>query len=161
MIRRDKALKYFQLAEYQANLFSKDPSTKVGALFLAPNSLQVLCQGFNGFPRNIDETNAKRWERPQKLMYISHAEANCVANACRHGTPLEKSIAVVTMFPCTNCAKLMIQSGISALVTKKPDLNCARWGVEFAYSLEMLMEAGVFIMYVDEAEYVNTNATQH
>jgi dCMP deaminase len=148
MIREDKAIKYFQLAEFQANLFSKDPNTKVGALFLAPNSLQVLCQGYNGFPRNIDEGDMARWERPQKYFYVSHAEQNCISNACRHGTPLEGSIAVVTMFPCTTCAKLMIQAGIKGLVTKKPDMECSRWGEEFTYSLEMFNEAGVIIMYV-------------
>jgi len=147
-MRRDKAEKYLQLAEFQAQLFSKDPSTKVGALFLAPNSLQLLCQGYNGFPRNIDETKEERWQRPQKLMYISHAEANCVANACRHGTPLENSIAVVTMFPCTSCTKLMIQAGISMLVTKEPNLSCPKWGEEFKYSLEMIHEAGIEVLYI-------------
>lgn len=143
-----KAHKYYQLAEYQANLFSKDPNTKVGALFLAPHSLQILTQGYNGFPRKIDETDASRWERPVKYMYISHAEANCIANACRHGTPLENAIAVVTLFPCTTCAKLLIQTGISALVTKEPDMSCPRWGEEFKFSLEMFKEAGIDIMYV-------------
>jgi dCMP deaminase len=147
-MRLDKAEKYMKLAEFQAQLFSKDPSTKVGALFLAPNSLQLLCQGYNGFPRNVDETKPERWERPQKLMYISHAEANCVANACRHGTPLEGSIAVVTMFPCTSCTKLMIQAGISMIVTRKPNLDCPRWGEEFKYSLEMLHEANIEIVYI-------------
>lgn len=143
-----KAHKYYQLAEYQANLFSKDPNTKVGALFLAPHSLQILTQGYNGFPRKIDETDAARWERPVKYMYISHAEANCIANACRHGTPLENAIAVVTLFPCATCAKLLIQTGISALVTKEPDISCPRWGEEFKFSLEMFKEAGIDIMYV-------------
>ena len=147
-MRQDKALKYMQLATYQANLFSKDPSTKVGALFLAPESLQVLTAGYNGFPRGVDETKADRWSRPQKLMYVSHAEANGIANACRHGTPLENSIAVVTMFPCTTCAKLMIQAGVRELVTHIPDLSCPKWGEEFKYSLEMLEEAGVVIQYV-------------
>jgi dCMP deaminase len=143
-----KAKKYYQLSEYAANIFSKDPNTKVGAMFLAPKSLQVLTQGYNGFPRNIDETDPTRWERPVKYMYISHAEANCIANASRHGTPLENCIAVVTMFPCATCAKLMIQTGISTLITKEPDMTCARWGEEFKYSLEMFTEAGVEIMYV-------------
>jgi dCMP deaminase len=147
-MRKDKATKYMQLATYQANLFSKDPSTKVGALFLAPQSLQVLTAGYNGFPRGIDETKVERWTRPQKLLYVSHAEANGIANACRHGTPLENSIAIVTMFPCATCAKLMIQAGISELVTYVPDLSCPRWGNEFKYSLEMLEEAGVVIQYV-------------
>lgn len=149
-MREDKALKYFDLAKYQADLFSKDPNTKVGALFLAPNSLQILTFGFNGFPRKVDETKIERWERPQKYMYISHAEANCIANACRHGTPLENSIAIVTMFPCATCAKLMIQSGISKLVTTKPNLECPKWGQEFTYSLEMLNESGVTLMYVED-----------
>jgi dCMP deaminase len=147
-MRQDKAAKYMQLARYQANLFSKDPSTKVGALFLAPNSLQVLTAGYNGFPRGVDETKAERWQRPQKLMYVSHAEANGIANACRHGTPLENSIAVVTMFPCATCAKLMIQAGISRIVTHAPDMTCPKWGEEFQYSLEMLEESGVVIQYV-------------
>lgn len=149
-MRLDKAHKYFKLAEYQAELFSKDPVTKVGALFLAPDSYQILTLGYNGFPRKINETDSKRWERPQKYMYVSHAEANCVANACRHGTPLENSIAIVTLFPCTNCAKLMIQAGISTLVTKEPDMNHPRWGQEFQYSKEMLDEANVKIMYVND-----------
>lgn len=149
-MRLDKAHKYFKLAEYQAELFSKDPVTKVGALFLAPESYQILTLGYNGFPRKINETDSKRWERPQKYMYVSHAEANCVANACRHGTPLENSIAIVTLFPCTNCAKLMIQAGISTLVTKEPDMNHPRWGQEFQYSKEMLDEANVKIMYVND-----------
>jgi dCMP deaminase len=147
-IREDKAKKFFQLAEFQANLFSKDPITKVGAICLAPNSLQILSQGYNGLPRKINEDIPDRWQRPTKNFYVSHAEANLVANACRHGTPLEGSIAVVTLFPCATCAKLLIQAGISTLVTKPPDMACPRWGEEFKYSLEMLREAEVHIQYV-------------
>jgi dCMP deaminase len=147
-MRKDKADKFFQLAEFQANLFSKDPNTKVGALFLAPGSYQIVSQGFNGMPRGIDETIASRWERPVKYFRVAHAEANAVANACRHGAPLENTIAIVTLFPCATCAKLMIQSGIQYLVTREPDMSCPRWGEEFKYSLEMLQEAGVEIMYV-------------
>ena len=149
-MRSDKAVKYFKLAKYQADMFSKDPTTKVGALFLAPESYQILTLGYNGFPRKVDETKPERWNRPVKYMYVSHAEANCIANACRHGTPLENSIAVVTLFPCATCAKLMIQSGISELVTRKPDFDCPRWGEEFRFSKEMLDEAQVSIQYVDD-----------
>lgn len=160
MIRADKAQKYFQLAEHQARLFSKDPSTKVGALFLAPDSLQILTLGYNGFPRKIDESDPQRWERPTKYMYVSHAEANCIANACRHGTPLENSIAVVTLFPCTTCAKLMIQAGISTLVTRKPDFTCPRWGKEFCFSHDMLVESGTGIIYVDTDYTEHTDARE-
>lgn len=147
-MRQDKAEKYYQLAEYQANLFSKDPNTKVGALFLAPESFQILSTGFNGFPRKVDESKSERWKRPLKYTYVSHAEANGICNASRHGTPLENSIAIVTMFPCTTCAKLLIQCGIKELVTKEPDMANEKWGEEFKYSKEMLEESGVEIQYV-------------
>lgn len=147
-ISYEKCQKYYKLAEFQANLFSKDPSTKVGALFIAPHSLQILSQGYNGFPRKVDETDVTRWERPTKYFYVSHAEANGIANACRHGTPLENSIAIVTLFPCASCAKLIIQAGISLLITKKPDLQCPKWGVEFKYSIEMFEEAGVEVCFI-------------
>jgi dCMP deaminase len=150
MIRSDKAKKYFDLAKYQAKLLSKDPNTKVGALFLAPGSLEILTSGYNGFPRKIDERDCERWERPQKYFYVSHAEANCIANACRRGTPLEGAIAVVTMFPCATCTKLMIQAGINQIITVEPDFKCAKWGEEFKYSMEMLKEAGVEISYVED-----------
>lgn len=160
MIRRDKALKFFKLAEYQAALFSKDPVTKVGAIFLAPDSLQQLTQGYNGFPRGIDEKSAERWQRPAKYLYVSHAEMNAIANACRHGTPLERAIAVVTLFPCTTCAKTMIQAGISAVVTRRPDMDCPRWGQEFQVSLEMFNEAGVALLFVEDlAEAAPPEAT--
>lgn len=148
MIRPDKAKKYMELAQFQAQLFSKDPSTKVGAIFVAPESFQILSMGYNGFPRKINETIPERWERPTKYMFVSHAEANCISNACRHGTPLKGSIAIVTLFPCTTCTKLMIQSGISTLVTKEPDFHCQRWGEEFKFSYEMLIEAGIQLIFV-------------
>jgi dCMP deaminase len=148
MIREDKAKKFYELAEYQANLFSKDPNTKVGCIFLAQDSLFVLSTGYNGLCQGLDELKPERWQRPTKSFYVVHAEQNCLANACRHGISVEKAIAVVTLFPCATCAKLMIQSGIKYLVTRKPDMNCSRWGEEFKYSLEMLEEAGIDIMYV-------------
>ena len=151
-MRRDKAIKYFQLAQYQANLFSKDASTKVGSILLAPTSLQILSCGYNGFPRGVDETKQDRWERPTKYLYTEHAERNAVYNACRQGTPLEKSIAVVTMFPCHDCARALIQVGVSTLVTRKPDFNNARWGESFKTSMEMFQEVGMQMVLLDDAE---------
>jgi len=149
LIKHEKAKKFFDLALYQANLFSKDPNTKVGVIFLAPESLQILSVGYNGLPRKIEE-HEYRWQRPQKLFYVSHAEMNGIANACRHGTPLENSIAIVTMFPCSTCAKLLIQAGICCIVSSKPRSDCPRWGQEHKYSLEMLTESGIEIIYIED-----------
>lgn len=143
-----KAGKYYELAAYQAGLFSKDPHTQVAAILLAPDSLQILSTGFNGICRKLCET-PERWTRPAKYKWVAHAEMNAICNAARGGVRVESSICVVTLFPCVDCCKALIQAGISAVVTKTPDLDCQRWGPDFRISAEMLREAGVRIMYVE------------
>lgn len=144
----DKAHKYYQLAKYQASLFSKDPHTKVAAIILAHDSLQILSTGFNGICRKLNETQ-ERWSRPLKYKWVAHAELNAVANAARSGVKIEGSICVVTMFPCVDCCKALIQSGINTLITEKPDFDNPRWGDDFKISIEMFEEARIKIIYVN------------
>lgn len=154
----EKAAKYFRLAEFQADLFSKDPNTKVCALFIAPESLSILQSGFNGMPRKIDEHKAERWERPEKYQWVSHAEANGICNAARHGISLDGSTAVITLFPCSTCAKLLIQSGIREVVTEPPDVVLRpHWQSDFEFSKAMLEEAGVRIVYVHGHRDIETD----
>lgn len=145
-MREDKALKFFKLAKFQAELFSKDPSKKVCALFIAPESYQILSTGYNGMPRGVCETKLERWERPEKYKYIVHAETNGIYNACRNGVSLKESICIVTMYPCSNCAKGLIQVGVKEIITVEPDFEHERWGEDFRYSKEMLEEAGIDIV---------------
>ena len=144
-----KQNKYFELAHFFANTFSKDTSTKVGAIFVAPNTLQLLSTGYNGMPRGFDETQPERWERPKKYLYVEHAERNAIYNACRNGTSLDGSIAFVTMFPCSDCMRGLIQSGIKTIVTKIPNVECDRWGSHFKASLEMANECNIELVYVE------------
>lgn len=144
----DKASKYYDLAKCQADLFSKDPNTKVCALFLAPESLNVLTSGVNGFPRKVIET-PKRWERPQKYSRVSHAEINGICNAARHGISLQDSVAVVTMFPCADCAKALIQVGVNTIITKRPDYMHPTWGDNFKLSSEMFEEVGMKMILLE------------
>jgi dCMP deaminase len=157
--RRDKAIKYYKLAEHQAALFSKDPNRKVGAILLAPGSLQILSLGYNGMPRNVNEQNHQRWTRPIKYKYVEHAERNAVYNACRHGTPLEGCIAVVTMFPCCDCARALIQAGCKRIVTLTPDWTHPRWGDDFKISKIMFEEAGVDIQLLEKIDLETSPVT--
>lgn len=143
-----KAQQYFEIAEAFSKL-SKDNSTKVGCVILNSETNSILSSGYNGFPRGVDERIESRWERPEKYSLISHAEANGVSQAAMSGTPLNNSTCVVTMFPCSECSKLLIQAGIKRVVTKEPgdDLK-ERWGVSFKYSKLMFEEAGVVLQYV-------------
>lgn len=148
-MRRDKAKKFFELAKCQAELFSKDPHTKVCALFIAPDTLNVLTSGVNGLPRKVYESE-DRMQRPTKYFYIAHAELNGICNAARHGIPLDKSAVIVTMFPCCECAKSLIQVGVSTIITKKPDYDDPRWGQQFKLSTELFEEVGIQVILIDD-----------
>ena len=106
-MRRDKAVKFFKLTRYMADIFSKDPSRKVGCMLLAPDSLQILSLGYNGFPRGVDEGKAERWTRPAKYQFVQHSECNALCNACRSGIGTAGSIAVITLYPCCGCLSLI------------------------------------------------------
>lgn len=159
IMRRSKAIKYYKLTEYMANLFSKDPSTKVGALFMYPGTMQILSMGYNGMPRNIDETIAERWERPLKYMMTEHAERNAIYNAAQSGTALRDSICVATMCPCCDCARGIIQSGCKMVITrdifelqrKNPDV-ASRWKEGWNISLLMIQEAQIQIIMLSDKE---------
>jgi dCMP deaminase len=158
-MRRDKAIKYYKLTYIMANLLSKDPSTKVGAILLNPDTLHVLSMGYNGMPRNVKEYETEKWTRPIKYKYVEHAERNAIYNAAHSGTPLKDSICVASMCPCTDCARGLIQSGCRMVITrdvnefalKNPDL-VERWKPEWDISIPMMEEAGIKIIMLTESE---------
>jgi dCMP deaminase len=152
-MKKSKAIKYYKLTDYMAKLFSKDPSTKVGALFMYPVTMQILSMGYNGMPRGFDESKSERWARPLKYKLIEHAERNAIYNAAQSGTPLKDSICVASMCPCAECARGIIQSGCKMVVTF--DINeysdqeiINRWKPDWDISLMMLEEAGVTVMFL-------------
>lgn len=151
-MRRDKAIKYFRIARFIANELSKDPNTKVGCLLLEPDTCVVKSIGFNGAPRGIDETRPERWERPEKYQWISHSEKNAICNAARSGTNINGSIAIITMYPCVDCCKALIQAGVNEIVTVEPNLGDPKWGEEFRYSQMMFYEVGINAIFLTSEE---------
>jgi dCMP deaminase len=145
----DKCRKYLLLAQETANIFSKDESTKVGAIFLANGSHHIISMGYNGMPRGFDETKKERWERPVKYKYVEHAERNAIYNACRNGSSLEDSIAIVTLFPCCDCMRAIIQSGVKSIVTPSIPISISdEWKDNFKYSKEMADECDINIKMI-------------
>jgi dCMP deaminase len=94
--------------------WSKDPSTKVGCV-IASGDHNVRAVGYNGFPRGVAD-DARLCDRPAKLRLIVHAEANAVAAAARAGMPLLDCTVYVTAPPCSQCAALLCQAGITRIV---------------------------------------------
>lgn len=96
---------------------SKDPSTQVGACIVDKDN-KVVGIGYNGFPIGCSDDNLP-WDRQAdtqnqtKYPYVVHAEANAILNSTKdlHGARI-----YVDLFPCNECAKLIIQSGIKEVV---------------------------------------------
>jgi dCMP deaminase len=91
---------------------SKDPKTQVGACIVSKEKT-IVGIGYNGFPRGISD-DAFPWSDSgnfldTKYPYVVHAEANALLNATQS---LENATLYVTLFPCNECTKLIIQSGI-------------------------------------------------
>lgn len=108
---------YFMSVAILAALRSKDPSSKVGACIVDAEH-KVVSLGYNGMPRGVDETKLS-WEKGEgldnKYLYVAHAEFNAILNT-RSGSSLKDTTIYVTLFPCNECAKALIQVGVKEVV---------------------------------------------
>ena len=96
---------------------SKDPSTQVGACIVSPDNI-IISTGYNGMPKGCSDDEFP-WDREgqqdmTKYPYVVHAELNAILNA--NGRDLRGSRIYVALFPCNECAKAIIQSGISEVL---------------------------------------------
>lgn len=94
--------------------FSKDPSTKVGALAIDDN-FRVLSIGYNGLPSKYPD-NYEELSREKKLAITIHAEINCILNAAKNGVSLKDSTMYISEPCCSNCAAAMVNAGIKKVV---------------------------------------------
>lgn len=95
--------------------WSKDPSTKTGAV-IVDLERRIVGLGYNGFPRGIEDTEERYADRALKYKLVVHAEANAILNA---RVDLTDMAMYTTLAPCPDCAKLIIQSGISCVVSDR------------------------------------------
>lgn len=96
---------------------SKDPNTKVGAC-IVDDDHKVVSIGYNGMPKGLDESQLS-WNKndglDSKYWYVCHAEFNAILNT-RNGSSLKGCTLYVTLFPCNECAKAIVQTGIKKVV---------------------------------------------
>lgn len=107
---------YFMGIALLSAMRSKDPSTQVGACIVDSEN-KILSVGYNGMPRCCDD-DVYPWGRDpgldSKYLYVCHAELNAILN-CHYGT-VKGATVYVTLFPCNECAKAIIQAGIKRIV---------------------------------------------
>lgn len=134
--------KYLALAKHVAS-WSKDPRTKVGAVAVGEVG-QILATGYNGFPRNICDTEERLFDRELKYKYVVHAEQNCIYNATHNGISLQGATLFVSgLHVCRECAKGIIQVGIMRVVVDKNEIVREDWIQSLLEAKEILEEAGV------------------
>lgn len=109
---------YFMGVAFLSARRSKDPNTQVGACIVSQDN-KILSMGYNGFPNGCSDEDFP-WNRESadpydnKYFYTTHSELNAILNY--RGGSLEGSKLYVTLFPCNECAKALIQSGIRTVI---------------------------------------------
>ena len=132
---------YFMGVALLAAQRSKDPSTQVGACIVDANN-RILSTGYNGFPKGCSDDEFP-WNRDDalgetKYPFVVHAELNAILNAS--GKSLAGATLYVALFPCNECAKAIIQSGITEVVYLSDKYNGTP---SFVASRRMLAAANV------------------
>lgn len=110
---------YFMGVAHLSGMRSKDPNTQVGACIVSPDN-KILSMGYNGFPNGCSDDEFP-WERENdqdrnltKYPFVTHSELNAILNY--RGGSLEGTKLYVSLFPCNECAKAIIQAGIRTVV---------------------------------------------
>ena len=139
--------RYLNLAGHIAT-WSKDPSKKVGAIAVGSKG-QVLAQGYNGYPRGMDDSDYT--DREAKYTKIVHAEMNALMNALYSGVSLKDSTLYVYGLPvCPSCSKCVIQAGVKRVVIPAAKTDKGNWQqVWEEQSLPMYKEAGVQVTLLE------------
>lgn len=145
--------RFMQIAETVSS-WSKDPSTKVGAVIVNPETKQIISTGYNGFPRGMNDDPALYNNREEKYKRVVHAEQNAILQAAKNGYPVDGCwLYVAPLPPCSSCSASIVQAGIKKVLVRKSDFinnPNKRWEKDFeTVSLGMFTECGIELEYID------------
>ena len=163
---------FFMTMVYLTAMKSKDESTKIGAVIVDIENT-ILSLGFNGLPRRVNDRIEEpdwpdvhymkevpelkqRHQAPEKYYWYEHAERNAIYNTARYGgVDLRGSIMYTQGLPCSDCARGIIQSGISTVVIHKKwmdssmFINNDKWSESAKRTDRMFTESGVTVKIYD------------
>lgn len=134
-------IRFLRLAR-EISSWSKDPSTKVGAVLVAPDR-EIISVGYNGFARGVHDSPERYADRDNKIASIIHGEENALAFAERW--QLSGSTCYTYPWqPCARCASKLIQSGVKRVVSLvADDAVVRRWGPSLEIAVQDFADAGV------------------
>lgn len=138
--------RFIELCNHIAQ-WSKDTSTKVGAVIVDADK-RILSVGYNGFPAGVDDDVEARHKRPAKYMYTEHAERNSLYTSSRNGVSVVGATMYCNYFPCPDCTRAIIQSGIKTVYYEKLSVNSGKNEEHINACIEMFDEANVNIWQI-------------
>lgn len=136
--------RFMDMAQLVAT-WSKDPSSKVGAVIVDANR-RIISTGYNGLAIGVEDSIERLTNRDIKYKIILHAEENAIMFAKRDLSGC--SLYVTTLPPCAHCASLIIQSGIKTVYACKSDIP-ERWKESYDLTTAMFNESGVKLVFLD------------
>lgn len=136
--------RFMEMAQL-VSTWSKDPSTKIGVVLVKDR--KVISTGYNGFPEGIADDERLN-DREQKYAIVLHAEMNALIQAGRDARDSTLYLWGMPGPPCQNCAKHLIQAGITRVVTRPGELE-PRWADQIQAAYGILEEAHVLINTVE------------
>jgi dCMP deaminase len=141
---------YFINIAEQVKLKSKDKRTQIGVVVVGKDN-EIVSTGYNSFARGINDNLDERQERPEKYYWFEHAERNSIYNAARIGvSTLGTTMYMTCGMSCSDCARAIINSGISKIVLRKgKGAKGNKWNESAERSMKMFEEAGVIVDYYD------------
>lgn len=149
---------YFMGLAHLSALRSKDPNTQVGAAIVDENH-RVVSVGYNGFPTGVSDDEFP-WSREgdvldSKYAFVVHAELNAILNSQRS---VRGCTIYVSLFPCNECAKAIIQSGIKKIVYESDKYNGVDTNIA---SKRMLKAAGVQLVRISNTIKIDVEKTEN
>lgn len=149
---------YFMGLAHLSALRSKDPSTQVGAC-IVDSDKKVVSIGYNGMPRGCNDEDFP-WNREgdmlnSKYAYVVHAELNAILNSPRS---LKDCTIYVSLFPCNECAKAIIQSGIKKVVYESDKYDGTDANIA---SKKMLRAAGIELVQLPYSVTLDVKTTKN
>ena len=139
--------RFLNLAKHISG-WSKDPSSKIGAVIVDQNR-RIISTGYNGFAVGVDDSEERLNDRETKYKIVLHAEENAILfskqnlNGC--------SLYVSGLPPCAHCASLIIQSGVKNVYAWKQEIP-ERWQESVKLTEKVFEEAGVMLTYIESGE---------
>lgn len=119
---------------------------KVGAVLIAADGTTIT--GFNTFPQGVAALD-ERCDGEARFIFMEHAERNAIYEAARRGIALAGASLFCNLYPCLDCARGIVQSGIRRLFVPAVDYDDGTWGASFRTSTIILEEGRVEVIQVD------------